>query len=546
MKLRLQKRRIVNIIAWAVMMGNCFFVSAQKKVISKVWVSDHGDGTYTNPVLHADYSDPDAIVVGEDYYMVASSFDAVPGLPILHSKDLVNWQLIAHALPVQIPAEHFSSTQHGNGVWAPAIRYHNHLFYIFYPDPDFGIYVITASNIKGPWSAPKLIEAGKGLIDPCPFWDDDGKAYLVHAFAGSRAGIKNMLTVQRLNKNADSTIDEGVLIYDAHGIENTVEGPKMYKRNGYYYVFAPAGGVATGYQMVLRSKNIYGPYERKIVMQQGVSQINGPHQGAWVHTAWNEDWFLHFQDKNVYGRVVHLQPMRWKDDWPVIGTDADGDGIGNPVIQFKKPKTISATSMATPTDSDEFENHSLGLQWQWQANPQSTWAFVYQGNLRMYAANTGGYENIWNNPAVLLQKLPAENFTASIKCNPQLTNEGENFGFTMLGTDYAYLAIKKQSEDSLLLQYVVCKQADKTGVEQISNLATVGKGDLYFKIKVSQAGKCNFFYGSEEKLLKEVAEEFVAKPGKWIGAKIGFFCSSKNKTNDAGFVDIDWIRFTKE
>ncbi|WP_315817294.1 glycoside hydrolase 43 family protein [Paraflavitalea speifideaquila] len=292
--------------------------------LSKVWVADNGNGTYKNPVINADYSDPDAIRVGDDYYLIASSFDAVPGLPILHSKDLVNWRIIGHALKRQPPFDHFSKTQHGNGVWAPAIRYHKGEFYIYYPDPDFGIYVTRAKSIQGPWTDPVLVEAGKGLIDPCPLWDEGGKVYLAHAYAGSRAGIKSLLVIKEMEATGTKVINEGVLVYDGHELDATIEGPKLYKHNGYYYIFAPAGGVSTGWQLVLRSKNIYGPYERKIVMEQGATPINGPHQGAWVQTPAGEDWFLHFQDKEAYGRVVHLQPMKWINNWPVIGVDKEG------------------------------------------------------------------------------------------------------------------------------------------------------------------------------------------------------------------------------
>ena len=285
-------------------------VFAQQNYISKVWVADNGDGTYKNPILHSDYSDPDAIRVGDDYYMIASSFDAAPCLPILHSKDLVNWVIIGHAMDKQYPYEHFSSTQHGNGVWAPSIRYHKGEFYIYYPDPDYGIYLIKSKKITGPWTNPILVEEGKGLIDPCPLWDDDGKVYLIHALAGSRAGFKSVLIVKKLNEDGTKTIDNGVMVFDGHAHQPTIEGPKFYKRNGFYYIFAPAGGVSTGWQLVLRSKNIYGPYEEKIVMDQGNTTINGPHQGAWIQTQTGEDWFIHFQDKGAYGRVIHLQPMK--------------------------------------------------------------------------------------------------------------------------------------------------------------------------------------------------------------------------------------------
>jgi beta-xylosidase len=190
-----------------------------QQTISKVWVADNGNGTYKNPVINADYSDPDAIRVGDDYYMVSSSFTHIPGLPILHSKDLVNWKLIGHALKKQPPYDVYDKVQHGAGVWAPSIRYHNNEFYIYYPDPDYGIYLVKAKNINGPWSEPLLVEAGKGLIDPCPLWDDNaspnaeggrGKVYLVHAYAGSRAGIKSIIVVKEMNKEGTKIIGDGV------------------------------------------------------------------------------------------------------------------------------------------------------------------------------------------------------------------------------------------------------------------------------------------------------------------------------------------------
>ena len=138
------------------------------------WVPDLGDGRYKNPVLHADYSDPDAIRVGDTYYLTSSSFNSTPGLPLLQSKDMVNWELVGYALPNLVPAEHFAVPRLGDGVWAPCLRYHDGKFWIFYPDPDFGIFVMTAERFPGPWSKPHLLLAGKGIIDPTPLWDDDG------------------------------------------------------------------------------------------------------------------------------------------------------------------------------------------------------------------------------------------------------------------------------------------------------------------------------------------------------------------------------------
>ncbi|MGQ0738054.1 MAG: glycoside hydrolase family 43 protein [Bacteroidota bacterium] len=530
------------------------FETGLGQTISKVWVADNGNGTYKNPVIHADYSDPDAIRAGDDYYMTASSFNHVPGLPILHSKDLVNWTLIGHALKKQIPEEHFNKVQHGGGVWAPSIRYHSNEFYIYYPDPDFGIYLTKAKNILGPWGEPVMVEAGKGLIDPCPLWDTDGKVYLVHAYAGSRAGIKSIIVVKELNKEGTKVISDAVMVYDGHELDPTIEGPKFYKRNGWYYIFAPAGGVSTGWQTILRSKNVYGPYERKVVMDQGNTPVNGPHQGAWVDTKTGEDWFLHFQDKDAYGRVVHLQPMKWVNDWPVIGEDKDGDGKGEPVITYKKPNVGKTYPIATVADSDEFNSSEMGLQWQWQANPQEGWAFpTPSGSLRMFSVyQPDSIKNLWSIPNILGQKIPINEFsvTAQITFNPRL--EGEKIGLIIHGTDYAYISVVKKS-DGNYFSFSVCKNADKGG-EEIDNteFGKIGNADLYqrkpneariyLRVEVRKGGICEFSYSRDGNLWVMIPEKLIAKPGRWVGAKVGLFCTRPVKTNDAGYADIDWIR----
>lgn len=522
-------------------------IMAQPNTISKVWVADNGDGSFKNPILNADYSDPDAIRVGDDYYLISSSFNHAPGLPILHSKDLVNWKIIGHALTEQIPAAYFSKVQHGGGVWAPSIRYYKNEFYIYYPDPDFGIYVTKAKKITGPWSTPVLVYEGRGLIDPCPLWDDNGKVYLAHALAGSRAGFKSVLIVNELNASGDKVIGNDVLVYDGHSNDATVEGPKFYKRNNYYYIFAPAGGVSTGWQMVLRSKNIYGPYERRVVMDQGKSTVNGPHQGAWVQTQTGEDWFLHFQDKDAYGRVVHLQLMKWVNDWPVIGTDADGNGIGEPVMIYKKPNVGKTYPVVTPQESDEFNSNKIGLQWQWQANPKLNWAFTYPyaGALRLNSIlKPDTAKNLWDIPNMLTQKFPADEFTATTKFLFLPKTNGEQFGLVVMGMSYAAITITKK-EDGLYISYVKCNDAEHGKTEVTEQLQKIPAGDLYFRVKVINDAVCTFSYSSDGKNFNDIASSFKAVPGKWIGATLGMYCSRTQKINDGGFVDIDWFRVEK-
>jgi len=520
-------------------------LSAQNPV-SKVWVADNGDGTYKNPIIHADYSDPDVIRVANDYYLVSSSFEDIPGLPILHSKDLVNWKIIGHALDRQPPVDHYGKPQHGNGVWAPSIRYHNGQFYIYYPDPDFGIYLVKSKKAEGPWSEPILVEAGKGLIDPCPLWDDDGNIYLVHAYAGSRAGIKSLIVVKKMTKDGTKTTDAGVLVYDGHELDPTVEGPKFYKRNGYYYIFAPAGGVSTGWQLALRSRNIYGPYERRVVMDQGSTIVNGPHQGAWITTQTGQDWFIHFQDKGAYGRIIHLQPMKWMHDWPVIGSDKDGDGKGEPVLNYNKPNVGKTYPITTPQESDEFNGNFLGAQWQWMANPKTTWAFMIpaKGVLRLYADKfPDSAKNLWDVPNLLLQKFPAEEFTATTKFtftpNPKLENE--KAGLTIMGFSYSYLAVKRKGND-IYLVHGNCNGADQGRPEVEDVITKIPGSTIHLRVRVMKDAKCKFSYSLDGKKFIEVDGEFQAETGRWIGAKLGIFCTREVQTNDSGYADFDWFR----
>jgi beta-xylosidase len=540
-KLESGKRKIkaMLLVAFIFICGTMATVSAQ--TVSKVWVADNGDGTYKNPILHADYSDPDAVRVGDDFYMTASSFNNAPGLPILHSRDLVNWRIINHVFRRQEPLDVFARPQHGNGVWAPAIRYHNNEFYIFYPDPDFGIYMTKTKDPAGEWSKPVLVKAGKGLIDPCPLWDDDGRAYLVSAFAGSRAGFKSVLIVSRLSPDGAKVLDDGVMVFDGHDKHPTLEGPKFYKRNGYYYIFAPAGGVATGWQLILRSKNIYGPYEEKISLEQGKTAINGPHQGAWVTTQTGEDWFLHFQDKGAYGRIVHLQPMKWVNDFPIMGNN------GEPVLTYKKPNVGKNYPVETPAESDEFDGSTLGLQWQWHANFQPGWAipFPARGVLRMNSVQTPeNFKSLWDVPNLLMQKFPAEEFTATTKVTLEPRFEGEKFGLAVFGLDYSYIGVTNKG-GKLYLAQGGAKDADKGNAETENVPFALNDKTFYLRVKVAKGAMCSFSFSADNKTFTNVGVPFKAREGKWIGAKIGFFFIHNGRFNDFGTVDVDWFRVEK-
>lgn len=535
------------------------FHPAMAQYRSEVWVADEGNGMYRNPILHADYSDPDVCVVGEDYFLTASSFNCTPGLPILHSKDLVNWKIVNYALKKVEPVEYYNEPRHGKGVWAPSIRFHEGVYYIYWGDPDFGIFMVKTRDPYGEWDKPVLVKAGKGMIDPCPLWDDDGRVYLAHAWAGSRAKFNSVLTVCELNKEGTAVISDPVLAFDGNdGVNHTIEGAKFYKRNGFYYLFAPAGGVVSGWQLVMRSKDVYGPYEARIVMAQGKTDINGPHQGGWVDTPSGESWFLHFQDKGAYGRVLHLNPMKWVNDWPVIGVDRDGDGCGDPVSRYRKPKIGKTYPIETPVESDEFDTRKLGLQWEWHANYQDVFGFTTNmGYARIYGHELSShFKNFWEVPNLLMQKFPAEEFTATAKLKVSAKDDGQFSGLIIMGWDYSWIGVEKQGEKFLLKQ-AVCKDAEQGSLEQVSTLAVLGPSrkfeaglfpnyerEIYIRVRVSKEAYCRFSYSLDGKKFTEAGTLFKARQGKWIGAKVGMFSVTPHG-KERGWVDVDWFRVEK-
>jgi beta-xylosidase len=528
---------------------------------SEVWSPDNGDGTYTNPVINADYSDPDVCVgpSGEDYYMTASSFQCTPGLPILHSRDLVNWDIVGYALKSLYEGDlqlqkHFSTPQHGNGVWAPSIRYHNGQYYIYWGDPDFGVYMVKTSNgdPAGEWDAPVCVIRGEGYIDTTPLWDDDGRCYLVNGWANSRAKYASVLTVREMSPDGLKPIGQPVIVFDGNGTENrTCEGPKFYKHDGWYWIMCPAGGVPTGFQLAMRSKSPYGPYEHKIVLKQGSTNINGPHQGGWIHTKYGEDWFVHFQDKEAYGRVVHLNPVDWTSGWPIMGKK------GEPVTTYKKPKS-SATTVTNPVESDEFNSPVIGKQWQWQANYDEKYGVPTAfGTMRIYTHKLDkDWKNLWLVPNMLLQKTPADEFTVTSKLRFTSKADGQFGGLIMMGLDYSALVVRRTGNEFQLVQ-MTCKAADK-GRQQTENVIATLKPtaadkteykpgiheDIFLRLTVKDS-KVRFAWSANGRKFTECGDEFQMKEGKWIGAKFGFVSAETDPKCDRGWVEADWIRITK-
>lgn len=519
------------------------------------WLPDLGDGRFKNPVLCADYSDPDVVRVGADYWLVASSFSHVPGLPVLHSRDLVNWTLVNHALPTLgaaagIPAGHFDVPRHGGGVWAPSIRHHEGKFWIYYPDPDFGIFVVTSTDPRGQWSAPVCVKAGRGLIDPCPLWDDDGRVYLVHAWAKSRSGKKNLLQLNELSVDGTRVLDgDGTVIIDENHSPrgfNTLEGPKFYKRGDTYWIFAPIDGVATGSQAVYRAQKIRGPYEARVVLAQGATTVNGPHQGGWVTTPAGEDWFLHFQDRGAYGRVVHLQPMAWRaDGWPAMGDAVTtGAETGAPVLTHLKP-SLPVAPVAAPATSDDFDAPQLGRQWQWQANPQSAWfsLALRPGWLRLTAVAGAATPGYYEAPHLLLQKFPAPAFVVTTALDFTAAGEGAEAGLMVFGYSYAWIGLRRVSGGLRLVQ-VTHRDAHQSPLPVDSAAIPAPPGKIYLRVTVTTEATCSFAFSHDGVSFTTLGSELQATAGKWVGAKVGLFAAAGIGETVGGHADFDFFRVT--
>ena len=485
---------------------------------------------YKNPIINADYSDPDVIRVKDTYYMTASSFNYTPGLPILVSKDLVNWQLKNYGIK-NINYPMYSKPAHAKGVWAPAIRYHNGFFWIFYGMPDEGIFMIKAKDPLGEWSEPYLLLEGKGYIDPCPFWEGD-KAYLIHGYAKSRIGFKSYLGIFEMSQDARKVLSDDVFLYDGTKTQVTIEGPKVYKWGEYYYIFAPAGGVTYGWQTVLRSKNIMGPYEEKVVLEQGSSPVNGPHQGGWVIAEDDSHWFIHFQDRGIFGRVVHLQPMEWKDGWPVIGDK------GEPVLSYLKPldKEQGIEELAT---SDDFSGPDLGLQWQWFGNHSSDF-YQLDDSRKALTLNCMNGPNLWETPNILTQKFFYDSFDVEIEMDFYNLEIGSQAGCVILGGQYTYLAIKKEETGYKLYHGISSGKGEVRNeriVESFDLQEDVSKIHLY--ISLTPLHVIKMAYRQNNNMKKTYCKTtFTPSDDTWVGSKIGLYAIGSKGSADFNYIKV--------
>ncbi|MBP1615527.1 MAG: beta-xylosidase [Bacteroidetes bacterium] len=481
---------------------------------------DQGNGTYINPILNADYSDPDVIRVGDKYYMVASDFHFL-GMQVLESEDMVNWKLISQIYHRFEFSGWGDNQQYAGGSWAPSIRYHDNKFWVFFCTPKEGLFMSNAINPAGPWSPLHLVKGIDKWEDPCPFWDNDGQAYLGRSQHGA-----GPIIIHKMSADGTRLLDDGVTVYSGP----IAEGTKIFKREGYYYISIPEGGVGTGWQTVLRSKNIYGPYEKKIVLEQGSTSINGPHQGAIVDTPDGQWCFFHFQHNGSLGRVVHLQPMHWQNGWPVIGVDLDNNGVGEPVYVYKKP--IQSSQLFTPQTDDDFSSQTLSLQWQFNHNPvDKAWSLSSPpGSLTLQALQSPSFRLAHN---TLTQKVMGYVSEATVAIDLSSIVEGQRCGLACMGKENKLLGIRTNGGQKSL--YISNDTSEVT-------IAPIAGTTVYLRISIDMLRQqFQFSYSTDNITFDTCGDPFFIRFGYWKGARIALYCYNVEK--EAGAASFSWFTY---
>ena len=454
----------------------------------------------------------------------------------------VHWEIINHCVS-RLPFEKYDRPSHGSGTWAPSIRFHEGMFYVFVPLVDEGILVARSADPYGEFEL-NMICSSKGWIDSCPFWDDDGRAYMVFAFARSRCGIKHRLALVEMDPLCNRLIGEPRVIFDGEQVAPTTEGPKMYKYNGFYYILMPSGGVATGWQSALRARCIEGPYEYRVVMHQGCTDVNGPHQGGWVDTLDGKHWFVHFQDVIELGRIIHVQPMCFVNDWPFIGSDLDGDGIGEPVKEWSLP--VENQPAYEIAQSDWFDGERLGLQWQWQANPREEF-YSLKGHegIRLYCLCNEGRENLlWYGANVMTQIPQHQAFSVVAKVRLEGREMGDMASLGMVGHTYGYLGLKMTDEGPGLALYtgkVLNKEFEGEAVETLAAFCPYEGDRVFLRMELFKEKRYQFSWSSDGIRYHLIGEPVVLERATWTGAKLCLWACNRENVSSEGYGEFEFV-----
>jgi len=499
--------------------------------------SDNGDGTYTNPVIAADFPDPDVLLVDSTYYMVNTTMFVFPGVTLLTSHDLVNWQFCCNAVQrfdFSPCYDLVGCNRYGHGQWATSLKYHNGKYYLLFITLDEGGFLCTADVPEGPWQIKKL---PKGFYDPGLFFDDDGRIFVAHGY--SKISVTELDTAFAPKGN-DSLVYTGT-------IRRGLEGTHVYKIHGYYYLYGTYGGL-DGIQVALRSRNIYGPYEQKVVIRDTTHGVNfGIHQGALIKTPTGEWWTMLFVDSGPFGRFPSLQPVTWEDGWPMVGVN------GKAVVTFKKPNVGRAYPVTTLPTTDEFDNAGLGMQWGWNHNPDPTkWSLTeHPGYLRLWTACI--VDSLPKARNTLTKRMFAYYSdsiasTASTKMDIAHMQEGDVAGIAILQDPYAYIGIRRANGQNSVVMVSDGKTIDSSIVQgstiYLRASAIYGSGAAHvFDGKAAPGTRtASFSYSLDNRSFVKIGNELFMRFNLRIFTGNKFCLFNYSTRAIGGHVDFDWFR----
>jgi len=506
-------------------------------MLAQKYHSDNGDGTYTNPVIAADFPDPDVILVDDTYYMVTTTMFIFPGVTVVKSKDLVNWEYCSNAVPRFdfSPCYNLDGcNRYAHGQWATSLKYNNGKYYLLFITLDEGGFICSATNPEGPWQIKKL---PRGFYDPGLFFDEDGKIYVAHGY--------NKISMTELDSNFVAK-DKDVLVYTGD-IRNGLEGTHVYKINDYYYLYCTYGGL-NGFQVALRSKNIYGPYEQKIaIMDTSFGSNYGIHQGALIQTQTGEWWTMLFVDSGPFGRFPSLQLVTWEEGWPIVGVN------GKAVVNYRKPNVGKEYPIKVLPTSDEFDDNELGMQWGWNHNPEpSKWSLMKRiGYLRLSTVNV--VDSLPKARNSLTQRMFAYYSDSlvtvgTVKMDIDNMKEGDIAGLALFQNPYAFIGVKKVNGKQYIIMVNNGKTIDSSAIEtstiyfRAAALYGSGAAMYYGGDTVPSTGTATFSYSCDNESSTSLGNvmQMQFNLSVFTGNK---FCLFNYPTKETGgFVDIDWFR----
>ena len=501
---------------------------------------------FNNPMMWADVPDPDVIRVGDDYWLVSTTMHLMPGAPVMHSKDLVNWKTVSYVFPSLHDTPKYDmqeGTVYGRGQWATSLRYHNGLYYLYFSpnDAPFRGYVYTTKDPREGWTLHSRIPH---FHDASLFFDDDGKAYVFYGTGEMKELLPDLTDVKPNGLKGK--------VFERDETETgLLEGSRFIKHDGKYYLIMiswPQGKPRR--QVCYRADNIMGPYEKKVILESEFGGFPYAGQGTIVDDG-NGNWYgVIFQDRGGVGRVLTLMPCTWQDGWPMLG-DIDGkipERMGKPMAGYSGGQIVS---------SDEFGSDKMNIDWQWNHNPiNEAWSLTERpGWMRLKTSRI--VENLYVAPNTLTQRMEGPECSAKVKMDISKMKDGDVAGFSAFNGDAGVVEIKKQGKKLILLaESQSCKMTDKEKL--ITNVMSTEAyrkeldkktTDIYFRIDADfRPGKdlATLYYSIDGENWTKVLSDYKMIfdfTRFFMGSKFAIFNYATKKKG--GYVDVDWFRYEK-